>query len=125
MRIWSALAADVICILLFAIVGRSNHGEPTDLLGVADTAWPFLVGYLVALGLSRGWQHPLARPTALALWAGTVIGGILLRLVTGAGVQLSFVLVTAIVLAALLLGWRGVFTLVQRARARSGHSAAV
>ena len=124
MRTWPALIVDVGCIAVFAAVGRSNHGEPLDLLGVADTAWPFLVGYLVGLVLSRGWQHPVARSTALVLWATTVVGGMLLRLVSGAGVQLSFVVVTAIVLAALLLGWRGILTLAQRARARSGHRAA-
>lgn len=122
MRIWSALAADVICIAVFAVVGRSSHGETTDLLGVAHTAWPFLAGYLVALALSRGWRHPVSRWTGLVLWAVTVLGGMVLRSVSGAGIQLSFVVVTAIVLAAMLLGWRGVFTLVQRSR--SGHGAA-
>ena len=124
MRTWPALIIDVGCIALFAAVGRSSHGEPTNLVGVADTAWPFLVGCLVGLVLSRGWQRPMARSTALVLWAATVVGGMLLRLVSGAGVQFSFVIVTAIVLAVLLLGWRGILTLVQRARARSGHRAA-
>jgi hypothetical protein len=49
----------------------------------------------------------------------------LLRMVTGAGVQLSFIIVATLVLAAMLLGWRGVFSLAQRARNRSGHGAAV
>ena len=124
MRTWPALIVDIGCIALFAAVGRSSHGEPTTLVGLTDTAWPFLVGYLVGLVLSRGWQHPLARSTALVLWAATVVGGMLLRLASGAGVQLSFVIVTAIVLAALLLGWRGILTLVQRGRTRSGHRAA-
>ena len=124
MRIWPALVADVSCVLFFAIVGRSSHGESTDLTGVLHTAWPFLAGYLVGLVVSRGWRRPLARPVALTLWVSTVALGMLLRVLTGAGVQLSFVVVTTIVLAALLLGWRGVVALVQRARARSGHRAA-
>ena len=124
MRIWPALAADVICVLVFAIVGRSSHGESTDLAGVLGTAWPFLAGYLVGLVVSRGWRRPLAGPVALALWLSTVAVGMLLRVLTGAGVQTSFVIVTAIVLGVMLLGWRGVFALVQRARARSGHGAA-
>jgi Protein of unknown function (DUF3054) len=40
MQILPAIAVDVICILIFAIVGRSSHQETTDLLGVAQTAWP-------------------------------------------------------------------------------------
>ena len=125
MRIWPALAADVICVLVFAIVGRGSHGESTDLAGVLLTAWPFLAGYVVGLLASRGWRRPLARPVSLTLWAGTVAVGMLLRVLTGAGVQLSFVIVASLVLGAILLGWRGAFSLVQRARSRSGHGAAV
>jgi peptidoglycan/LPS O-acetylase OafA/YrhL len=124
-RIWPALAADVICILVFAIVGRSSHDESTNLTGVLHTAWPFLAGYLVGLLVSRGWRAPLARPVAVTVWVSTVAVGMLLRALTGAGVQLSFVIVASIVLAAMLLGWRGVFSLVQRARSRSGQRARV
>jgi len=123
-RIWPALAADVICILVFAIVGRSSHAESSDLLGVLHTAWPFLGGYLAGLALSRGWRRPLSRPVALTVWLATVVGGMALRLVTGAGVAASFVVVTTLVLGVMLLGWRGVLSLVHRARSRAGHSAA-
>lgn len=119
MRIWPALAADVICVLVFAIVGRSSHGESTDLLGVLQTAWPFLAGYAVGLALARGWRAPLARSTGAAVWVGTVAGGMLLRALTGAGTAWSFVVVATIVLALLLLGWRGIVALVYRARSRS------
>ncbi len=124
MRIWPALAADVICILVFAIVGRGSHAESTDLAGVLHTAWPFLAGYAVALVVARAWRQPVARSSALVLWASTVIGGMILRVLTGEGVQVAFVIVTAVVLGVLLLGWRGLWSLVRRARQRSGHSAA-
>lgn len=120
MRIWPALAADVICVLVFAIVGRSSHGEGADLLGVLHTAWPFLAGYLVGLLVVRGWRRPPGRLTAVAVWVGTVAGGMVLRVLTGAGTQLSFVIVATIVLGVLLLGWRGILALVQRARHHSG-----
>ena len=118
-KIWPALAADVICILVFAIVGRSSHGESADLLGVLRTAWPFLAGYAVGLLLARGWRAPLARSTGAAVWVGTVAGGMLLRGLTGAGTPLSFVVVATIVRAVLLLGWRGIVALVPRARTRT------
>jgi len=124
-RIWPALAADVICILVFAIVGRSSHDESTNLTGVLHTAWPFLAGYLVGLLVSRGWRAPLARPVAVTVWLSTVAVGMLLRVLTGAGVQVSFVIVASVVLAAMLLGWRGLFSLVQRARSRSRQGARV
>lgn len=118
MRTGRALAADVICILVFAIVGRSSHGETTNLLGVLRTAWPFLAGYVVGLGSSRGWRAPPARSTGLAVWVATVAGGMLLRLLTGAGTAWSFVIVATIVLGVLLLGWRGILALVLLARDR-------
>jgi hypothetical protein len=115
-RTGRALAADVICILVFAIVGRSSHGETTALLGVLHTAWPFLAGYAVGLLLARGWRAPLARGTGVAVWLATVVVGMLLRAVTGAGTAWSFVLVATIVLGVLLLGWRVLLTLTHRGR---------
>jgi hypothetical protein len=122
-KIWPALAADVICVLVFAIVGRSSHGEATDLAGVLQTAWPFLAGYTGGLALSRGWRAPSSRSTGLAAWVGTVVGGMLLRLLTGAGTAWSFVVVATIVLAVLLLGWRGLLMLVHRSRHRVSGTA--
>jgi hypothetical protein len=119
MQILPAIAVDVICILIFAIVGRSSHQEATDLLGVAYTAWPFLAGCLVGTLLGRTWRHPFSLRSGVAVWVGTVVIGMSLRLVTGAGVQLSFVIVASCVLALLLLGWRAGLQLVQHARART------
>jgi Protein of unknown function (DUF3054) len=118
MRILPAIAVDVICILVFAIVGRSSHQEATDLLGVAHTAWPFLAGCLLGTLIGRTWRHPYSVKSGVAVWLGTVVGGISLRLVTGAGVQLSFIIIASCVLALLLIGWRAGLQLIQHARAR-------
>jgi predicted permease len=118
-QILPAIAVDVICILVFAIVGRSSHQEATDLLGVAHTAWPFLVGCLVGTLLGRTWRHPLSLRSGVAVWLGTVVVGMSLRLLTGAGVSLSFVIVASCVLALLLLGWRAGLQLIQHARAKT------
>ena len=106
MQILPAIAVDVICILIFAIVGRGSHQEATDLLGVAQTAWPFLAGCLVGTLLGRTWRHPFSLRSGVAVWIGTVVVGMSLRLLTDAGVQLSFVIVASCVLALLLIGWR-------------------
>jgi hypothetical protein len=119
MQILPALAVDVICILVFAIIGRSSHQEATDLLGVAHTAWPFLAGCLMGTVLGRTWRHPLSLRAGVAVWLGTVIGGMILRVLTGAGVQLSFVLVASCVLALFLIGWRAGLRLIQHARAKT------
>ena len=118
MQILPAIAVDVICILVFAIVGRSSHQEATDLLGVAHTAWPFLAGCLVGTLLGRTWRHPLSLRSGIAVWLGTVFVGMTLRLLSGAGVSLSFVIVASCFLALLLLGWRAGLQLIQHARAK-------
>jgi peptidoglycan/LPS O-acetylase OafA/YrhL len=121
MQILPAIAVDVICILVFAILGRSSHQEATDLLGVAHTAWPFLAGCLLGTLIGRTWRRPYALASGVAVWLGTVIGGMTLRVLTGAGVQLSFVVVASIVLALFILGWRAGLRLIQRARAKTSE----
>jgi Protein of unknown function (DUF3054) len=123
MQILPAIAVDVICILVFAIVGRSSHQETTDLLGVAYTAWPFLAGCLLGTLIGRTWRQPYSLKSGVAVWLGTVIGGMTLRLLTGAGVQLSFVLVAGFVLAVFLIGWRAGLRLIQHARTNSSRGA--
>ena len=118
MQILPAIAVDVICIMVFAILGRSSHQETTDLLGVAHTAWPFLAGGLIGTLIGRTWRHPFALKSGAAVWLGTVAGGMVLRLLTGAGVQLSFIIVASCVLALFLIGWRVIFRLIQHARSR-------
>jgi hypothetical protein len=112
----AALVVDVVLVLVFAGVGRRSHGEGGALAGLAHTAWPFLAGLalgwlLVAL---RRWPPLAVVPAGLAVWAGTLLGGHLLRLASGQGSAVSFVVVSAVVLAVFLLGWRALRTPLAR-----------
>ena len=126
-RYLPALLVDVVAIIVFAILGRRSHAEAGTLLGVLGTAWPFLAGALIghvicwSVGALRG-DHAGGRP-GVVVWASTLVLGMLLRLASGSTAAWSFVLVAGIVLAVFLLGWRGIFRLVQRARTRSGAAA--
>ncbi|TFC03740.1 DUF3054 domain-containing protein [Cryobacterium adonitolivorans] len=112
-----AAGLDAALLLLFVAIGRSSHGE--GLWGVLGTWWPFLAGLVVAWLVLRAWRAPLQIVwTGLGLWLITVVVGMLLRIASGQGVQLSFVLVTFLVLGVFLLGWRAVVLLVQRLRRR-------
>jgi peptidoglycan/LPS O-acetylase OafA/YrhL len=124
MQILPAIAVDVICILIFAILGRSSHQETTDLLGVAHTAWPFLAGCLAGTLIGRTWRHPVSLKSGVAVWLGTVVGGMVLRVLSGAGVQVSFIVVASCVLALFLIGWRAGLRLIQHARARTSAETA-
>ena len=104
---------DAALVLLFAAIGRLSHGE--TLAGLGVTAWPFLGGLIIGWLLLRAWRHPLSVVwTGLGIWIATVASGLLLRLAGGQGVQLSFAIVTTIVLGVFLLGWRAIAALVRR-----------
>jgi len=103
----AALVVDLLAVLLFAGVGRASHVEGTGLLQVAGTAAPFWVGVLLAWALPRVHRDPARLlPAGALVVAGAVVVGVVLRLVTGRGAPVPFVVVTLVVLAALLLGWR-------------------
>jgi hypothetical protein len=104
-----ALATDAACVVLFCTAGRRNHAETVTVSGVAETAWPFLVGLAVAWLGSRAWRASTrVWPTGVTVWLGTIAIGMGLRAATGAGTALSFVLVATGVTGALLLGWRAI-----------------
>jgi MFS-type transporter involved in bile tolerance (Atg22 family) len=104
---------DLLAIVIFALVGRASHAERADLLGLATTAWPFLGGWLLGALAARIWRRPAALSTGVIVWLGTLVGGMLLRVATHAGVQLSFVIVAGVVLAVFLVGWRAGYRLIR------------
>jgi hypothetical protein len=114
----ASVLADVVGVLVFCAVGRRSHAEGITVAGVAATAWPFLTGTVVGWLASRGWRRPTAiAPTGLTVWLCTVVVGMLLRRLTGAGVAASFVVVASTVTAVVLLGWRAAAGLALRRRA--------
>ena len=102
------IIVDLVCVLVFAITGRASHG--LDATGVLSTAWPFLVACLVAWAAiilvklkGFGWRE------ALIVWLVTLIGGMLLRIVSGDTAAWAFVMVATLVLGAAFWGWRIVY----------------
>lgn len=102
-----AVALDLVLVIAFAALGRRSHEHGVTLAGVLQTAWPFLVG------AAAGWLLGLVVRLEPATWqfgavvvAATVVVGMLLRQLTGAGTAWSFVAVASLVLSLLLVGWR-------------------
>ena len=117
-----AVVLDVCCVLVFVIIGRASHGE--GLAGIASTAWPFLAGlaggWLAAAGLAGAWRQPFRLwPAGVGAWLGTVILGMVLRVVSGQGTAPAFVVVALAFLGLFLLGWRLLAQVVTRSRPRS------
>lgn len=118
-----AFFLDLLVVLVFAAAGRASHDLSSGVLGVLETAWPFLVGMVV------GWLAVLRQPADRHVWwldgavvaACALVVGMVLRLATGEGTALPFVLVATGVLVLGLVGWRGVDALVRtRSHSRSG-----
>lgn len=119
----AALAADVVLVIVFCLLGRRSHDEALAISGVLRTVWPFLtglaVGWVAVFAIRRDrWTPTAPAPFGLVIWASTLVVGMLARAVSGQGTALSFVLVAATVLAVFLLGWRLVAT-TARARGRT------
>ncbi len=98
------LAVDLLLVGVFAVVGRLSHYGTLTVGGWWTTAWPFLVGTLVA------WAVLVAvrlRPATVrfggVVWLGTLVGGMVLRQVDGQGTSTPFVVVATLVLGALLV----------------------
>mgnify|MGYP001387874682 CR=1 FL=1 len=107
MREWVPAGIDVCAVLAFVAIGRASHDEALNPIGFAGTAWPFLVGLAAGWAAVRAWRRPEALvPTGVAVWAATIVIGMVLRAVTGQGTAAAFVVVASLFLGAVLLGWR-------------------
>lgn len=109
------LLVDAMLVIVFVLVGRSSHAEGLDPAGVCGTAWPFLAGFAAGWLVALGWRHPLAVwPTGIVVWASTLVIGMWLRVASGQGAALAFIIVAALTLAVFLIGWRSAAWLVER-----------
>jgi hypothetical protein len=103
----TAVAADALVVLVFAVVGRASHDEPVTVVGVLHVAWPFLLAAGIGLG-SAALTHddPRSLKVGVRVWLVTVVLGMVLRHLTGGGTAAAFVVVATVVLGPLFLGWR-------------------
>jgi peptidoglycan/LPS O-acetylase OafA/YrhL len=109
MRSVTAVVLDLCCVMAFVMIGRASHSEGETIAGIAKTAWPFLLGLLVGWVATRGWRRPAALVgTGIGIWLVTVTAGMALRLVSGQGTAVTFVLVSLVFLGLVMLGWRAV-----------------
>ena len=101
------VAIDVAVVLLFTGIGRAVHTDGLSLAGLVSTAWPFLTGLAVGYAIlaARG-LAVTSLAGGLPLWISTVTLGMALRVVSGQGIALAFVLVALGFLGATMLGWR-------------------
>ncbi|MFF5790824.1 DUF3054 domain-containing protein [Paeniglutamicibacter sp. NPDC012692] len=123
-KTWIAyFAIDVVLVLLFALIGRQSHEHSLTVLGVLQTAAPFLISLTILSLLSRPWiNHSRLWPTGFLVWLGTVALGLAFRVLFGGTAAVAFIVVATIVLGVFLMGRRGITTLIARRRVRSAKS---
>ncbi|WP_344245335.1 DUF3054 domain-containing protein [Isoptericola hypogeus] len=117
--VWPAVVCDLVCVLVFTVVGTISHATSGDLGHVARVGLPFVVGLAVGWLAARAWRAPARLwPTGVAVWFATVALGLLLRPLIGGGFEPSFGVVTAVFLGVTMLGWRALASLAAR---RAAH----
>lgn len=115
MRAVGSLVADALAVLVFVAIGLLQHGIGLTSTSIGLVAWPFVLGMLLGHLAIRSWRAPFALwPQGVFVWAITVVTAMAIRTLFGAGTETSFVIVTAIVLAVLMLGWRAIASFVTR-----------
>lgn len=98
------LLIDLLLVGVFAVIGRISHYGTLTAGGWWSTAWPFLVGALLAWAALAATRRPPAAVTSgLVVWLGALVGGMVLRQAAGQGTATAFVVVATLVLGALLV----------------------
>lgn len=113
-RVVGLVAGDVAALLLFAAIGRGNHGEGLFITDVLLTAAPFMLGWFLSSGVTgifgddaRGSKAGPAAITAAKGWALGMPTGLILRGISNGQVSpKSFAIVTMVATGVFLIGWR-------------------
>ena len=114
------LLLDVALVGLFAVLGRLSHYGALTLTGWAETGVPFLIGAVLAhVALRRAGLAPATLAAGGIVWITTLGCGMALRVATGQGTALPFVLVATGTLLLLLVGARVLVVLAARLHDRN------
>ena len=112
-----AFIIDLLLVLLFVAIGRNTHEDGFSLSGMTSTTWPFAVGLVagwLVIVLTHRDATTKSSGTIIAIW--TVTMGMILRVISGQGTALSFVIVALVFLSLFFVGWRTLLSLRRNGR---------
>ena len=110
-----AALADIVAIVVFVAIGRSNHKEGETVDAIFTVAAPFLIALAVGWIAARAWTRPMQVETAFIIWPITVAVGMVLRnLVFDRGTALPFIIVATVVIGVFIVGWRMLAAIAER-----------
>lgn len=122
-RSLGALVGDLLVVLLFVAMGLVQHGTPLTTQNLFLVGWPFALGVLLGHLAIRAWRAPFRIwPHGVFVWAITLATAMALRTLFSAGTEVSFVIVTAVVTAIGMLGWRAVAMYLTRGERVGPHA---
>ena len=75
---FSALA-DVAVIVVFVAIGREEHNSGSSIVGLLETAAPFLIALAIGWLATRAWHNPAGVGRGLGIWLVTILAGMNLR----------------------------------------------
>jgi len=108
----SAYLIDFISVLIFVTVGRHTHKDGNTVSGTFTTLWPFAVGLLIGwLLVNRTHRIVTTKTSGLIIALSAVIVGMILRVISGQGIALAFVIVATAFLSFCLVGWRALLSI--------------
>ena len=113
------MVADLVCVLVFAMAGKSSHEANQSEWVVLAIVWPYALSVVLAhAGLLMGGRETRrVWPEGAVVLAVTYVLGMLLRAASGRGIAVGFLVVAVLFLALTMLGWRAVLLLATRRRA--------
>jgi FtsH-binding integral membrane protein len=107
-----AFLFDFICVLVFVTIGRHTHKDANSIGGMLTTLWPFTVGLASGwLFVSRTHRIVTTKGSGFRIALFTVVIGMILRVISGQGIALAFVIVATVFLSLCLVGWRALLSL--------------
>jgi len=110
-----AFLIDFLAILIFVLIGRDAHKHSFTIGGIASTLWPFAAGLLLSwLYLRLRHLDATSRRSGAIIVLATVTIGMILRVVSGQGTALTFIIVALIFLSLMLIGWRELISIISR-----------
>ena len=105
--VWPFLA-DLACVLALAIGGKNTHEADAAYWQVLVIAWPFVLATTLAHGYLATHERPAGRlwPEGVSVLVVTYALGMLLRAISGRGMDPAVLVVAGAFLTATMLGWR-------------------
>ncbi|GAX88506.1 DUF3054 domain-containing protein [Effusibacillus lacus] len=121
--VWLLLAGDILMLILFALMGQSEHKTYTTFQGTLETAAPFVIAWLIVglvLGLYK-LQHYRSFASmfkrTLIVWILAIPFGMMLRnLYLNSALKIPFLIVALVSTLILLSIWRIIFVWIYNRR---------